>query len=290
MLRVLLNHSSPARFNQALKLFSFLQLLLLLLLHGYSHLTSAQPFVYVGCSQNKVQQDSPFEANLNSLLSSIVGSSSQSSYNSFAIGNGTSGPPDAAAYGLYQCRGDLKLDSCSNCVQNAVGQLGLVCAYSNGARLELDGCYVRYENMDFLSKLDTTLVHKKCSPKTSEEEEFFRRRDDVLADLQAGTGFRVSSLGMVEGIAQCLGDLSSEDCSKCLGEAVAKLKNVCGSAVAADAYLSQCYARYWASGYYSHADSSGDDQVGKTVAIIVGSLAGLAVFIVLLSFLRRAIS
>lgn len=36
-------------------------------------------------------------------------------------------------------------------------------------------------------------------------------------------------------------------------------------------------------------DASGEDQVGKTVAIIVGSLAGLAVFVVVLSFLRKAL-
>lgn len=35
--------------------------------------------------------------------------------------------------------------------------------------------------------------------------------------------------------------------------------------------------------------SSNQDQVGKTVAIIVGVLAGLAIVVVLLSFLRRAL-
>lgn len=36
-------------------------------------------------------------------------------------------------------------------------------------------------------------------------------------------------------------------------------------------------------------DSSNEDEVGKTVAIIVGVLAGVALFIVLLSFLRRTL-
>jgi hypothetical protein len=35
-------------------------------------------------------------------------------------------------------------------------------------------------------------------------------------------------------------------------------------------------------------DSSSEDQVGKTVAIIVGVLAGVAVLIVLLSVCRKA--
>ena len=37
-------------------------------------------------------------------------------------------------------------------------------------------------------------------------------------------------------------------------------------------------------------DSSNEDQMGKTVAIIVGVLAGVAVFIVLLSVCRKAMS
>lgn len=36
-------------------------------------------------------------------------------------------------------------------------------------------------------------------------------------------------------------------------------------------------------------DSSNNDDVGRTVAIIVGSVAGFAVLIVLLSFCRKAV-
>ncbi|KAI3858126.1 hypothetical protein MKX03_022445 [Papaver bracteatum] len=245
-------------------------------------------FIYGGCSQDRYPPDSPFEVHLNSLLSSIVSSSSQFSYNAFAIGN-SSTPDSNAAYGLYQCRGDLKLHDCTTCVQNAVGQINLVCPNSFAAGLQLDGCYVRYENIDFLGKPDTAILYKKCSRSTSDDVEFYKRRDDVLAELQAATSFRVASLGMVEGFAQCLGDLSPSDCSSCLSEAVSKLKNTCGSASAVDIYLGQCYARYWASGYYNSSDSSSEDNVGRTVAIIVGVLAGVAVIIVLLSFLRKAL-
>ncbi|KAK9095425.1 hypothetical protein Scep_026894 [Stephania cephalantha] len=208
-------------------------------------------FIYSGCSPNKYQPNSPYETNLNSVLTSISTSSSQSSYNSFGVGNGTSTPPpDSAAYGLYQCRGDLKITDCSACIQSGLSQIGLVCPDSYGARIQLDGCLIRYENSNFLGKLDTTLVFKKCSQSTSNDVEFYRRRDDVLADLQGAASFRVSSSGLVEGFAQCLGDLSQADCTSCLADAVGKLKYVCGSAAAVDVYLAQCYARYWAAGYY----------------------------------------
>ncbi|XP_044494271.1 plasmodesmata-located protein 8 [Mangifera indica] len=247
----------------------------------------AHVFIYAGCSQEKYDPNSAFEANRNTLLASVVSSSSQTAYNSFAIGNGTSTPSEANIYGLYQCRGDLKTSDCSVCIQSAVNQIGLVCPYCYGASLQLEGCYVRYEHTDFLGKLDTSLKYKKCSTHVNSDVEFYKRRDDVLADLQTAVGFKVSSSGLVEGFAECLGDLSPPDCTACLAESVAKLKNLCGSAAAADVFLAQCYARYWASGYYEFSDSSNEDQAGKTVAIIVGVLAAVAVLIVLLSVCRR---
>ncbi|QCE10917.1 plasmodesmata-located protein 8-like [Vigna unguiculata] len=263
--------------------------LLILFSSVQAYPSRAHMFIYAVCSQEKYEPNSPFESNLNSFLSSVVSSSSEVTYNSFAIGNGSSTPQEGTVYGLYQCRGDLHPIECSKCVERSVNEIGLVCPYAFGASLQLEGCLVRYEHSgDFLGKLDTSLRYKKCSKGVTSDVEFFRRRDDVLADLQTANGFRVSSSGLVEGFAQCLGDLSISDCSSCLADAVGKLKTLCGSAAAADVFLGQCYARYWASGYYDESDSSNNDQVGKSVAIIVGVFGGLAVLVVLLSICKKA--
>lgn len=214
------------------------------------HQAKAASFIYAGCSPSKFQPSTPYQNNLVSLLTSVASAASQATYNCFAVGNDSASAAGAAVYGLYQCRNDLSAGDCSACVQSAVGQLNLVCPDSYAASLQLDGCFVRYSNENFLGRADTSLVYRKCSASTSKEAEFFRRRDDVLADLQNGVGFRVSSSGTVQGYAQCIGDLSSADCTACLAQAVGQLKNSCGSAMAADVYLGQCYAKYWASGYY----------------------------------------
>ncbi|WCJ22895.1 plasmodesmata-located protein 8 [Euphorbia peplus] len=270
--------------------FNLIPLFLLLFIHGENSSVQAHIFIYASCSQEKYQTNSEFESNLNSFLTSTLSSSSESSYNTFSTSNSTSSSPDSAIYGLYQCRGDLKITDCSKCIQSSINQIGLVCPNSYGAALQLEGCFLRYERNDFLGKLDTSVKFKKCSESEDKDVEFFRRRDDVLSDLQmTASGFRVSSSGLVEGYAQCLGDLNSGDCSTCLANAVVMLKNLCGSAAAADVFLGQCYARYWASGYYDfHSDSSNEDAMGKTVAIIVGAVAAFAVLIVLLSFCRKA--
>ncbi|XP_061363141.1 plasmodesmata-located protein 8-like [Gastrolobium bilobum] len=267
---------------------SYLLFLFSSILSSHSYTTRTHIFIYAGCSQEKYQPNSPFEANLNSFLSSVVSSSSDVSYNNFAFGNGSSTPPEGSIYGIYQCRGDLRPIDCSKCVESSVNQIGLVCPYALGASLQLEGCYLRYEHFDFIGKPDTSLRYRKCSKAVTNDVEFFRRRDDVLADLLTANGFRVSTSGFVEGFALCLGDLTVADCSSCLAEVVGMLKSICGSAAAADVFLAQCYARYWESGYYGEKDSPSEDQVGKSVAIIVGVLAGLAILVVLLSICLRA--
>ncbi|XP_073155932.1 plasmodesmata-located protein 8 [Henckelia pumila] len=253
--------------------------------------TKSHAFVYSGCSQEKFQPDSPYQTNLNSMLSSITSSSYTTLYNSFTLGTDPSAvsPPEGAVYGLYQCRGDLNTKDCSACIASSINQIVLLCPHSYGATLQLDGCFVRYEHVDFLGKPDTTLVHKKCSDRLLNDAEFLRRRDAVLDDLRGAVGFRVSSAGSVEGYTQCFGDVTGGDCSSCLGDAVEQVRSLCGSAAAADVFLAQCYVRYWESGYYNNpSDSSNEDDVGKTVAIIVGVSAGVAVFVILLSFCKKA--
>ncbi|XP_023000018.1 cysteine-rich repeat secretory protein 15-like [Cucurbita maxima] len=293
MMRRNLEFHSNKTLQSPFHLYSFLLFLLFWCSISHGFPIRAHLFIYAGCSNEKYQPNSQFESNFKALLSSMLSSSSQLTYNAFAIGNDSSILGEGAIFGVYQCRGDLGLADCSKCIQSGVNQVHLICPKSYGASLQLEGCYVRYEHFDFLGKLDTSVRYKKCSQSSSTDVEFFRRRDDVLADMQAGAGsgngFRVSSSGLVQGFAQCLEDLSSQDCSSCLGDVVGKLKSLCGSAVAVDVFLGQCYARYWASGFYPNSSvSSSDDQAGKTVAIIVGVVAALAILVVLLSVCRRA--
>ncbi|KAL4199230.1 hypothetical protein AMTRI_Chr03g143900 [Amborella trichopoda] len=250
--------------------------------------SSAYTFIYGGCSQARYQPGSTYQSNLNSLMTSLANSASSSLYKTF-----TSGSSSDTVYGLYQCRGDLGTADCGRCVQNAASQLGLVCPNAFAAGLQLDACFLRYENTNFIGKLDTTLVYKKCSKSSSGDSEFLERREDVFGAVMAGGGgFRVGGSGLVQGVGQCVGDLATGDCAACLETAVTTLRNVCGAALAGDSYLAQCYVRYWASGYYSHSSpgSSSEDDVGRTVAIIIGVLAGVALLVVVLSFLRKAAS
>lgn len=129
--------------------FSFLPLL---------SLSAIDTFVFGGCTQLRYSPNSAYESNLNSLLTSLVNSATYSSYNNYTIQGST---PQDVLYGLYQCRGDLSMPDCATCIARAVTQLGGLCSDTCGGALQLEGCYVKYDNSSFLGVEEKTVVLKK---------------------------------------------------------------------------------------------------------------------------------
>lgn len=183
------------------------------------------------------------------------------------------------------------MPDCATCVARAVSQLGSLCSQTCGGALQLQGCFVKYDNDTFLGVEDKTVVLKKCGPSVGYEAERMGRRDAVLGSMEASSGgYRVGGSGDVQGVAQCVGDLSVGECQDCVSEAISRLKTDCGTAVYGDMFLGKCYARYTTAGAHTYAhpnhDSSHDDGE-KTFAIIVGLLAGVALIIIFLTFMRK---
>lgn len=260
----------------------------------------SQSFVYEGCSQEQYSAGSNYENNLNSLLGNLLRQASDTDYYNASAGSGSD-----AVYGLYDCRGDLSGDDCANCIKNAMSQISNVCLRTRGARIQLDGCFMHYDRINFFGQTDSSFIYKNCGGTLSSDGNFNNHLNTVLSNLMTANsvnsnGFRVtssgdSSTGFVHGLAQCEGDLSVSDCGDCINAAVQRLKDNCGTAVSGQVYLSKCYVRYAQDVFYrdssgngngSSSDNGGDDA-GKTVAIIIGLLAGVALIVVFLSFLRQ---
>ncbi|XP_049392860.1 plasmodesmata-located protein 6-like [Solanum stenotomum] len=249
-----------------------------------SNASSIQSFVYGGCTQQKYNPGTVYESNVNSLLTSLVNSASMSNFNNFKISMPGSTQYDVV-YGLFQCRGDLDSSDCHNCVAAALTQLGTLCPVSCGGALQLDGCFIKYDNVSFLGIEDKGIVTHKCGPSIMDDSDMMTRNDGVLTYLSSvGQYFRVVGSGKIHGVAQCTQDLSMSECDDCLSEAIRRLKSECGSSPWGDMFLSKCYARFSERGFTS---KSGDEDVEKTLAITIGLIAGVAVLIVFLSVLNK---
>ncbi|PON47771.1 Gnk2-like domain containing protein [Trema orientale] len=257
--------------------------------------SATDTFVFGGCSQLKYSPGSPYETNVNSVLTSFVNSAMYSTYNNFTFPS--SGGATSTLYGLFQCRGDLGNDACARCVAHAVSQLGTLCQNSCGGALQLEGCFVKYDNTSFLGAEDKTVVVKKCGPPVGYDSDALNRRDAVLDYLGSNSGavagagglYRVGGSGNLQGVAQCVGDLSPAECQDCLSDAIQRLRTDCGPASWGDVYLAKCYARFSEGGAHSagNDDNNNDNEIEKTLAILIGLIAGVALLIVFLSFLRK---
>ncbi|XP_020681361.1 plasmodesmata-located protein 6-like [Dendrobium catenatum] len=273
-------------------------LLLLLTTTTFSTADDSTSFIYAGCSQPKYAPNSPYQYNVESLLTSLDNSASFSSYSNFTSSAASPSPP---IYGLFQCRGDLPLPDCSACIRSALSRLSALCPSAASAAVQLRSCYLRYGNDSFLGHPDTALLYKTCSSGLDsgvDSVDFLVSRDGAFSSLTgAGSSYRVGTAGGVRAEAQCVGDLSGAECSDCVGAAAAQVKASCGGAASGEAYLGKCYIRYYSVGArpyaYGNGGSGGSaggehDETGKTLAIIIGLMAGVALIIVFLSFIKRS--
>ena len=119
--------------------------------------------------------------------------------------------------------------------------------------MQLEGCFVKYDNATFLGVEDKTVVVKKCGPSIGYDSDALTRRDAVLGYLTGmAQTFRVGGSGNVQGMAQCVGDLSASECQDCVSDAIGRLRSECGTAAWGDMFLAKCYARFWEGGDRSH--------------------------------------
>ncbi|KAJ0962356.1 hypothetical protein J5N97_030184 [Dioscorea zingiberensis] len=84
----------------------------------------------------------------------------------------------------------------------------------------------------------------------------------VLSDLVSEatiSGFSTSSFGqgsnLVYGLAQCRGDVSSDDCATCIADAAKKLQAVCPMKADARVWYDYCFMRYDTSDFIGKADT-----------------------------------
>ncbi|KFK41486.1 hypothetical protein AALP_AA2G136800 [Arabis alpina] len=274
-------------------------LLAAVILVGPSSSTTDDSFIYAGCSPTKFSPGSGYETNLNSLLPSFVSSTISSGYNNFTVPSGAKPEPAVTVYGLYQCRGDLNPTSCSSCVSRAIAKVGTICSNAYCGFLQMENCFVRYDNSSFFGVQDKSVMLKKCAPLMGfNDQDALTRVSDVIGSLGSGGGpYRIGGNGDVQGVAQCTGDLSQGQCQDCLSDAIGRLRSDCGMAQWGYVYLSKCYARFSSGGshanqtpyYGGEKDDKDDDDngVGKTLAIIIGIITLVILLVVFLAFIGK---
>ncbi|KAJ8899306.1 hypothetical protein K2173_018280 [Erythroxylum novogranatense] len=248
--------------------------------------------VYKGCANQNFQDPSGvYSQNLKNLFDTLVSQSSQKGFST-----STSGDSQASITGLYQCRGDLTTAQCYTCVSKIPETVEKLCGKVIAARVQLSGCYLKYEVIGFKQASETDLLYKVCGSTQASGTEFEQRRDSafnaVVSGVQSGNGsFYTGAYESVFVLGQCEGDLSRSDCGNCVKSAVESVKTQCSDSISAQVYLNKCYISYsyYPNGVASISSASGvgtRQHTQRTVAIAVGGVAALGFLIVCLMFVK----
>ncbi|XP_057964361.1 plasmodesmata-located protein 2 [Malania oleifera] len=277
--------------------FSFLSLFstLLVILHSLPSARTASDYanlVYRGCAVQKFQDPSGVSSqNLKTLFDSLLSQSSRTSFYSTTAGEG-----QYAIFGLYQCRGDLGNGDCRNCLSKLPELSENLCGKAIAARVQLNGCYVRYEIAGFKQIGGTELLYKVCGSSRAGGSEFEERRDSAFQMVEKGVegdskGFYTASYEWVYALGQCEGDLGSGDCGDCVRSALDRAKVECGSSISGQVYLHKCYISYsyYPNGVATKGPSENKQSTEKIAAIVVGVAAAVGFVVSCLMFARTAL-
>ncbi|MCO5561293.1 hypothetical protein L7F22_014914 [Adiantum nelumboides] len=178
--------------------------------------------------------------------------------NPAAAGGSAAQENNMPVYAVFQCRGDLSAQSCGECMENVTARLPQECAGYVGARVRLDGCFLRYDNQSFFEP-DTTVQKMLCNSteKLSDVEILRAIADDLVENVTREApkkgGWATASASGMYAAAECVRYLNESECSQCLFQYSAVS---CRSTVGEQVYLASCSYRYEAYNFLEAAAPS----------------------------------
>lgn len=239
-----------------------------------------------------------FSDNLDSVLQSLFSNLSTDGFaTSMQIDSGKTDP----VYGLAVCRRYLNASECSQCVKEASILAKTVCPQVNGARIHLDGCFLRYENNSFYSEALDPADDAYCAGTNSIGAQTAQVLSaQLINNTLENNGYAVGSTnGSLYGLVQCWPSLNISSCQRCMTEAQTKLLT-CPPQSEGRGIEAGCFMRYSTYSFFTDKQTSAPPNLtpssgkssSKTVSILLGSIGGAALvtvmcFILFCGFSRR---
>ncbi|KAK8629450.1 hypothetical protein V6N13_078291 [Hibiscus sabdariffa] len=214
------------------------------------------------CSNaTSLTKGSIYATNINQLFSYL--STNATEHDGFF--NTTAGQGPNMMYGLFLCRGDVRPESCRECVDHAAADIAHLCPNQTGGIVWYEMCMLRYSNLSIFSSMaDRPRISLSYNENVTEPDRFNRLVATVMKDIASRastatpgtkkfatkeTAFKVFQT--LYSLAQCTPDISSDDCYTCLQEAIADLQIRSSGLTSGFAMFPSCTAQYWTIPFYS---------------------------------------
>ncbi|CAI9787898.1 unnamed protein product [Fraxinus pennsylvanica] len=225
------------------------------------------------------------------------------------------------------CRGDVQLDTCHSCINNATRLILQLCPYQKQAIhwAPGDSCMLRYSNESIFGKPETVpRFYGWRIDNVTSRNEFNQDLGTLLNNLRskaadggslkkfAAANTTGPDLLTIYGLVQCTPDLASDDCSNCLNQVIEVLSQCCSGKQGFSILTPSCILRYETYSFYNDipqpppppppqpvsaptppilAPPGKDDNTSRTIIIntVVPIVAGLilALFIGIVIRMRR---
>lgn len=221
---------------------------------------------------NNYTTNGTYQSNLNTVLSSV-----STSINSTGFITASSGQNPDRVNAITLCRGDIQLDTCHGCVQNATTEIVRLCPNRRQVVLWYQICMLRYSNEEIVGVLVTAPGSDLSSfLNVTSPDEFRGDLRTLLDDLReraayggnstrkVAAGTRVSADSQtIYALVQCTPDLSPQDCDSCLVNAANDLPMCCDRRIGARILRPSCNLHYEITPFY--------DATRLPVIVSVGS-------------------
>ncbi|GJT36521.1 cysteine-rich receptor-like protein kinase 2 [Tanacetum coccineum] len=238
------------------------------------------------CDNGRQNNQTLFVPNFVGMMEQIAAQMRTSRNATALVGTG----PDSNN-GIAQCYGDLSSDDCTLCYAEARTVLPS-CFPHNGARIYLDGCFMRVQNYYFFQEISGPNDTIVCGNKTRKSRPFQDTvRQAVLkavtvasqdSDYFAREQMLVSGNESVYVLADCWRTLNSSLCRACLENASASISK-CLPWSEGRALNTGCFMRYSDTNFLNPLPViSSSSNRGKIIAIVVSVVSSVAVLAVAL--------
>ncbi|XP_074267424.1 cysteine-rich receptor-like protein kinase 19 [Silene latifolia] len=199
-------------------------------------------------------EGSLFETNLKLLLRDLASKSS-----SLKFYNSTTGEASNKVYALFQCRIDLSLDVCNECIKNATDAIIIkkVCPFNSEGIEWYYECMLRFANRNIFSLPDYRGAGMKVWDLSDVENYdkfspiFAEAMNEVIKNASLASphfAFGETNLFLVDKLytfAQCTPDINASSCKSCLEYALTTMNpKCCNASKAVTCLLPSCYLMY----------------------------------------------
>ncbi|KAL6842880.1 hypothetical protein ACP4OV_027193 [Aristida adscensionis] len=213
------------------------------------------------CAGSPYTANGTYQANLESLSTSLVLASASSGFATASAG----ATPDQA-YALALCRGDANASACATCVVSAFRDARGSCPLDKGVTIYRDDCVLRFSGEQFLNFLaaDQWIVQELVFGEDAWFSAAVTAILTALVDLAAATTANTSTsarkyfatgeeifVPRIYGLAQCAPDLTPAQCQECLQFLLPKVTGgLSGRPPWVNSFLVWCNLKYSVSTIY----------------------------------------